>query len=103
MSVQRLISVVRHSQQASRVNAAIEGPRRIFEIRTEAKIKRQQEPARWRGFALPRVPSRRDCVYNRCLPARSSHSCVNVAFGTGGFARVARCALDSITLDWQAG
>jgi hypothetical protein len=28
MSVQRLISVVRHSQQASRVNVAIEGPRR---------------------------------------------------------------------------
>ena len=37
MSVQRLISVVRHSQQASRVNAAIEGPRRIFEMRTEEK------------------------------------------------------------------
>ena len=28
LSVQRLVSVVRHSQQASRVNAAIEGPRR---------------------------------------------------------------------------
>ena len=28
MSVQRLVSVVRHSQQVSRVNAAIEGPRR---------------------------------------------------------------------------
>ena len=38
MSVQRLINVVRHSQQASRVNAAVEGPRRIFEMRTEAKI-----------------------------------------------------------------
>jgi hypothetical protein len=38
MSVQRLVSVVRHSQQASRVNAAIEGSRRIFEMRTEAKI-----------------------------------------------------------------
>src|SRR5665213_807580 len=36
MSVQRLIRVVRHSQQASRVNAAIEGPRR----------KRSSEPER---------------------------------------------------------
>src|SRR5450631_4049425 len=32
MSVQRLIRVVRHSQQASRVNAAIEGPRRKKEL-----------------------------------------------------------------------
>ena len=37
LSVQRLVSVVRHSQQASRVNAAIEGPRRIFEVQLEAK------------------------------------------------------------------
>ena len=35
MSVQRLISVVRHSQQASRVNAAIEGPRRKIEGKKE--------------------------------------------------------------------
>jgi len=35
MSVQRLISVVRHSQQASRVNAAIEGPRRKIERKKE--------------------------------------------------------------------
>jgi hypothetical protein len=38
MSAQRLVSVVCYSQQVSRVNAAIEGPRRIFEMRTETKI-----------------------------------------------------------------
>ena len=39
MSVQRLINVVRHSQQASRVNAAIEGPRR----KRSSKKERQNE------------------------------------------------------------
>ena len=38
MSALRLTSVVCDSQQASRVNAAIEGPRRIFEMRLEGKI-----------------------------------------------------------------
>ena len=33
MSVQRLISVVRHSQQASRVNAAMRGPSKEKEFR----------------------------------------------------------------------
>ena len=35
MSVQRLVSVVRHSQQASRVNAGQEGPRRKLEGKKE--------------------------------------------------------------------
>jgi hypothetical protein len=37
-SVQRLVSVVRYSQQVSRVNAAIEGPRRKFGKKKEDKI-----------------------------------------------------------------
>jgi len=73
MSAQRLVSVVCYSQQVSRVNAAIEGPRRIFEMRTETKIDMMR--VNWR---FPRVHSRRNCVYNRRSPARSSHSCANV-------------------------
>src|SRR5436190_22032546 len=42
MSVQRLISVVRHSQQVSRVNAAIEGPRR----KRSSETKRQNQTAK---------------------------------------------------------
>ena len=64
MSVQRLISVVRHSQQASRVYAAIEGPRRIFEMRTEAKIDTMRVNSRSpRPFAAK--------LYLRSLPVRA--------------------------------
>jgi hypothetical protein len=38
MSAQRLVSVVCYSQQVSRVNAAIEGPRRKFEGKKEDQI-----------------------------------------------------------------
>ena len=40
MSVQRLVSVVCYSQQDSRVNAAIEGPRRKIEGEKEIEEKR---------------------------------------------------------------
>ena len=55
LSAQRLVSVVRHSQQASRVNAAIEGPRRkrSSEKKDKTKWKRRGAflgslaPAQW--------------------------------------------------------
>ena len=55
MSVQRLNSVVRHSQQASRVNAAIEGPRRKLEGKKEDRIAEEES--------------------NRGCPAQASKAC----------------------------
>jgi hypothetical protein len=55
-SVQRLVSVVRYSQQASRVNAAIEGPRR----KRSSKKERQDEMEEGRrGARATRVRPRR--------------------------------------------
>ena len=49
MSVRRLVSVVRHSQQVSRVNAAIEGPRRKFEGKKEDQIADRKIESKLRG------------------------------------------------------